>query len=426
MKIGYLVSEYFGYRISDGSCDEIIPTNNHGGFGYLAKVKAETLVKMGHEVHVFVPSYTRLPEDEARDGLRVENGVTIHNYFVPYEVDRRVSKLIWNSFSTGMRNQAPNRLDALLATRDYQFDIFHSEEPLDYTLIAMKYNTNHVIVFQDPYDDADIELLKESRRQFRRFGDINLRLIENDFIINRAYENMKRTYRNTVSKVLKKSKPNSVFAEAHFISEKTMKLFNLNYKPSVLPNPINMPPTIPKKSERPIILWIGRWDPVKRVQLALDVASKLKSYEFYFIGVPTKNRFIQAVYQNLSARFSKFSNIHILGFITEEQKELLLDQAWILINTSFREGLPITFLEAAAHGLSILSTVNPDGWADKFGKFITQESAFTTSLKEFVEDEEFRTFGKKAFEYVRNVHDIQKVMAKHVEIYNEIITNQTT
>ena len=192
MKIGFLVSEYFGYKTNSSPQRELIPTNNHGGFGYLSRMEAEALAKMGHEVHVFVPSYTLMPEEEESDGSKIENGVTIRKYYVPYEVNKRLSKILWRRLFHNKLKMRKNRLDTILAKEGTEFDIFHSEEPFEYTLTSMKYNMNQLLIFQDPYDDEDIKLLKESRRQFRKFGGMKLRLIENNYIINSAYEGMKK------------------------------------------------------------------------------------------------------------------------------------------------------------------------------------------------------------------------------------------
>ena len=222
---------------------------------------------------------------------------------------------------------------------------------------------------------------------------------------------------------MSQAKASSVFSEAHFISEKTQKMFDLDYKPRFLPNPTVVPEFIPEKSNKPVISWIGRWDPIKRVQLALEVARKLPDYDFHFVGVPTKNRFIQYASRNLAAQYERFPNIHIHGFISEQEKKSLLKDSWILMNTSFREGLPITFLEAAAYGLAIVSSVNPDSWSERFGKYIPPSEDFVSGLKSFIDSEDPSTFGRKAHNYVKEVHSLDKVMEQHISAYNLIIGN---
>ena len=61
-----------------------------------------------------------------------------------------------------------------------------------------------------------------------------------------------------------------------------------------------------------------------------------------------------------------------------------MEKSWILINPAIREGLPNSYLEAAAHQTAILSYVNPDDFASRFGFHAATdnfEEGLTTLLK---------------------------------------------
>ncbi len=54
-------------------------------------------------------------------------------------------------------------------------------------------------------------------------------------------------------------------------------------------------------------------------------------------------------------------NLRLTGFVTEEEKSRILASSWALMNTSVREALPVSFLEALAHKTPIISGEDPDG-----------------------------------------------------------------
>jgi glycosyltransferase involved in cell wall biosynthesis len=65
-------------------------------------------------------------------------------------------------------------------------------------------------------------------------------------------------------------------------------------------------------------------------------------------------------------------NLEMPGLINRfrepERMHKILSDTWIFVSTAVREGLPLTFLEAAAYGCPIISRVDPDEFASRFGK----------------------------------------------------------
>ena len=49
-----------------------------------------------------------------------------------------------------------------------------------------------------------------------------------------------------------------------------------------------------------------------------------------------------------------------------EKGDAVLDKAWVLINTSTKECLPVSYIEAGAHKCAILSHGNADDFASNF------------------------------------------------------------
>src|SRR4029079_11879393 len=68
-----------------------------------------------------------------------------------------------------------------------------------------------------------------------------------------------------------------------------------------------------------------------------------------------------------------------------------LNESWILVNTAVREGLPNAFLEAAAHGCAILSAVDPDGFASRFGVKVEADN-FAAGLETLLQGDRWRVW----------------------------------
>jgi glycosyltransferase involved in cell wall biosynthesis len=228
--------------------------------------------------------------------------------------------------------------------------------------------------------------------------------------------------------ILNKAGKDRVFAEAHFIAEKGKRIYGLDFDPSFLPNPINVPDSLPeRKSTTPSITFVARWDVQKRVDIALQVATALPQYDFYFIGTHNADNYAEALerkQRELISKYSKFNNIHILGFVGERTKYEVLSKSWVLLNTSVREGLPITFLEAGAYQNAIVSHANPDGWADRFGLNVQTNDyrEYMDAIRKAISEELYNSKGKEAYRYVKEVHEENKVAREHIQIYQKVMS----
>jgi glycosyltransferase involved in cell wall biosynthesis len=166
---------------------------------------------------------------------------------------------------------------------------------------------------------------------------------------------------------------------------------------------------------------MGRIDPRKRPELALSLAEKFPDVTFHVAG---KSR--NPEYKNkLMAEFGHFSNIHFHGLINQfegAQHHQLLSQSWIHINSAIREGLPNSFVEAAGHKCAILSHVDPDGFASRFGAHVANDD-FETGLKNLLRLNQWKLKGEKGYDYVRNTYDVPIAINAHEEIYDRHFKN---
>jgi len=417
MKIGFLCSEYFYYRTSEGKS---VPTSCHGGFGVLTRKNAEGLSRLGHDVHVLIPA----PSFEATRNERRQfpiDGVTVHLFEYPQELEWRgyahaVTSALRSAWAS-TRGRVPALEEVM---EEVDADVYVSENPSLYSCAVPTRRENHVLVFQDPWSVTDLNVLRRAAVDYARAGGANA---PSRATISGSplpfYDSLTNLLGTALLRRLMRRIPmKCMFGEARCISDRAQRLYRLPEMPDFLPNPIDVPESIPVKEDRAVVSWIGRWDPQKRVDIALETARSCPEVEFFFIGSPTDRSDLRATAQTLEKRYARYENIHVMRFVTEEEKNRILDRSWILLNTSVREGLPITFLEAAAHGVSIIAPVDPDEYASKFGTFVPNGD-FVGAIRQSVRQEDFRTSGQKGYEHVRRVHETNHVIQLHAEILSQ-------
>jgi glycosyltransferase involved in cell wall biosynthesis len=112
------------------------------------------------------------------------------------------------------------------------------------------------------------------------------------------------------------------------------------------------------RNARPSLLWVGRLVPVKRLEVLLDLAAARPEWDFHVVG--RGDPALEYV-QSLESRARTLSNLALHGAISDEALNERYRNASALVCTSSMEGVPITFLEAWARGLPVVSTVDPDG-----------------------------------------------------------------
>src|SRR5262249_22226484 len=125
----------------------------------------------------------------------------------------------------------------------------------------------------------------------------------------------------------------------------------------------------------------------------------------------------------LREQFAGSPNLELLGFIDQFDSGRLrsvLSESWILVNTSVREGLPTSFLEALANKCAILSSVNPGNATQRFGHFVTQDD-FAAGLAKLLLNDAWRALGEAGWNHVRDHFELDAVLQKHVNVYGALI-----
>lgn len=353
---------------------EIFHWGTYGGFGALTRTIGKNLVKEGIEVYVLLLYETREKHRiiETLDGM-----ITV---------------------------SLPSRRDLSLY-KACDADIYHSEDASTGTYFAMKGNSDrkHIITFQDPMYLEELVLSQLSfhsgwNNPFYRVK-AKLRWKAGDFLVRKAIR-----------------KADGLFSQANYIIPKITSMYGLKKSPEFLPNPVEVPKRRIKKADQPTVCFLGRWDPVKRVEDFMELAKRFPSVRFIAAGEvheEKRDRFLRKKYEDVP-------NLEMPGWMFGEEKYRILEDSWVLINTSVRECLPVSFLEAAAYECAILSSNNPDNFAEKFG-YYARDNDFAKGLRFLLEDEEWREKGRLGRRYVEEVHELEKVIQRHKKIYEKLL-----
>lgn len=157
-------------------------------------------------------------------------------------------------------------------------------------------------------------------------------------------------------------------SQAECLVEKARDLYRLldAAKIDMLRNPIDVDESFDfatcKKKDQ--ILFLGRIESVKRGWLFCEIAKAMPEYTFIMCGQAFRGK---EEMSPVMRRYADIPNLKFVGHVDGEVKERYLRESKILVNTSIHEALPVSYLEALANGVCIVSNQNPDNLAGRFG-----------------------------------------------------------
>ena len=142
---------------------------------------------------------------------------------------------------------------------------------------------------------------------------------------------------------------------AHHLKAAILKKFNINAH--VLPSGIDevnlhRADIIKQKYNLrglDFILFLGRIDPIKRVDWLLDIPSERNKHIKIVIAGGSQDSTTEGYYNDLMRKSKHLSNVIYTGAVSGIEKAELLSNCLMFLAPSSYEGLPITVLEAMAH-----------------------------------------------------------------------------
>lgn len=140
--------------------------------------------------------------------------------------------------------------------------------------------------------------------------------------------------------------------------QKAMLAREFGIESVVIRLPILPQASTPSAPAEPSVLWVGRFDPFKRVEMLLAAAERCPELRFDIVGSANTRSDYE---RDLLGRAARLANVELHGRTSDSQLWRLYAQAAVLCNTSDVEGFPTTFLEAWSVGLPVVTTFDPDG-----------------------------------------------------------------
>jgi glycosyltransferase involved in cell wall biosynthesis len=360
VKICLICVEYFGW-------------GKFGGFGRSTRFIGRRLAERGFSVSVVVPRRAGQKPVEHIDGLEV------HSY---------AANAPWRAIEIFRRCDA---------------DIYHSQEASLASFFAQwaMPHRRHVITFRDHKLAGDwlVELRYPSRSRLKTAAAW---LWERNPLVTRAIR-----------------RADLLFCCSPHLVEPLTHLYRLNRPLEVVGTPVHVPATGSRKAAEPTVLFVGRWDRRKRPEIFFDLARRFPDVRFVAVGQSQDPEFEVA----LRERYGNVKNLELAGFIDQfrdSRLQSLYAEAWVLVNTSKREGLPTTFIEALAHGCALLSHVNPSGIVERFGYHVVDDN-FDSGLQELLRGGNWFERGEAGRRYVEANFAENAVMARHESLYRLLI-----
>ena len=342
---------------------ELFAWGKYGGIGMCTRMIGKELTRRGVQVSVIVPRGVDQKPVETLDRMTVYSHPLSH-YPLTGELYREI--------------------DA---------DIYHSEGLNWGTDIA--YNAvrdaGHLLTFQNPRTDEEWE-------KVYKYYPLRRRLF-NKLFSGRLAETVHRM--------------GSVYCQAKYLIPKVQGMYGLDS--GFLPNPVSISGKV-VKSDEPTVCFLGRFDGEKQPHLFFELARYFPEVHFIAVGAAHNPE----VDKKIRARYSDIPNLEFPGFKEGSEKDRILEKSWILVNTSVSEGLPVSFLEAAAHQCAILSPHDPDEFASNFGYHVHDD--FEEGLRVLLDDDNWRIQGSSGYNYVSRVHELGKVGDMHIEAYNRLLS----
>jgi len=200
-------------------------------------------------------------------------------------------------------------------------------------------------------------------------------------------------------------------------------------KDGVVIKNIYIPPKIKssKKNTSSLkVLWVGRVINEKRPELFLKLAKNLPDIDFSMItsvGNSSKSAF--KYYNDIKEAASKINNFDFKGFVPYKEINRYYAESSLVINTSYVEGFPNTFLEAWGNYTPVITLdFDPDEIICRY-KLGLHSKTFEQLIKDtktlLYNDNLREEMGINSREYVEKEHNLNKILNEYELLIKNLV-----
>jgi len=226
-------------------------------------------------------------------------------------------------------------------------------------IIMAQPNVPVVIWIKDPRDKIEWEKISTVLLERKALGKENI-----DEMIKLQLEKEK-----SIKRVLEHSQKHNrkvIFGtQAYCLTDIAKRTYGLDdIDPIYLPNTLKIPNIEnPRFTQKPSLCFLGRLDPIKRPWIYFELAKRFPKVDFYVAGITHYPKLMNDVID----RYRDVKNLKLMGLVTGEAKEKMLNSIWGIINTSVHEALPVSYLEAFSYKKTVVGCQDPDQMISQFG-----------------------------------------------------------
>ena len=374
VKVGLLVEEFYDKDLG-----------GFGGYGILAREYiAKYIPNSEIEVEVIIGSNSKKEiKTITRDGIKIH--YLPKNWSSKMDIDFIYLNLVQKFF------------------KEQKFDIYLSIEMsrIAYEVMRREKNKKLILWVQDPRPDYDWEEIKSVP-------------MSNEYD---SYINYYSKWEGRIQSLLKKlneEKRLVLISQGEYLKKKAIDLYKLpkDTKIEYFPNPVVINDNFNIADKKDNVLFLGRLTPVKRPWIYFELAKKFSENIFYVCGQGTE-------IDEIIEKYKDVKNLKFMGHVSGEEKDRLLRECKVLVNTSIHEAIPVSFLEAISYGQKLLSCQNPDDITKNNGYFTgTILGEGLDRLNEFEKGLEIclKNYNEKeiieSIESIKNNHNLNKFINK--------------
>jgi len=169
----------------------------------------------------------------------------------------------------------------------------------------------------------------------------------------------------------------------------------------------NIKSDIVQRKDRRYVSWIGNFQYQKNLPLLLKITKEFPDVNFKIAGKANNN--IDKSLITILRKLENQPNVNFVGYLDREELYMFLSKSICLLNTSFYEGFPNTFLESFAVGTPILTTdeIDPDNIikAHNLGVSCSDFSKLPWGLKYLIDLKEYNNVSLNCKNYITNRHN---------------------
>lgn len=172
------------------------------------------------------------------------------------------------------------------------------------------------------------------------------------------------------------------------------------------------------------VVWLATYKESKRPGWFTDLATRMPHQRFVMHGVIPEPPLTREAYDQALRVAATHSNLEVGGFLDHDQLSGLFAGAALLVHTSPAEGFSNVFLEAWAHGIPTVTTVDPDQVIAREGLGIvaSDPGALHEAVAALLADpEQRRAIGARARAYVAREHDLERIADRYRQLFDEVL-----